>query len=171
MKYKISSLLIATLLVILMVSPVSAGPGIGLKGVQFSLGSLVAEGVVTHLSKTDVKVVLQATGTPAITCTNQGANPAPGRNPSRISAADAQNLQDIIKNGRAPFDLQAVPLATLPGKQGGCPNNNWTAHVDFVFWENADIIVTNLAGDTVLLKQSYTCVTTRNPDTVTCTPK
>ena len=171
MKRKTISLLIAMLLVTLMVTPALAGPGISLSGVKFSLGSLIAEGDVTHLSTTDVKVTLQASGTPAITCTNQGSNSAPGQNPARISATDAQNLQDIIKNGRAPFDLEADALATLPGKQGGCPNNNWTAHVDFVFWDNADIIVTNLAGDTVYLQQSYSCITTRNPDTVTCSPK
>jgi hypothetical protein len=172
MKKNLFSLLSVFLMVTLWISPVSAGPSIKFSGgadsVEWTLGSLIAQGALI-VGNTDVKVILEASGVPAVTCTNQGSNPAPGQNPPNISAAGAQTLQDRTKNGKSPFNVEALPPDTLPGLQGGCPNNTWTAHVDFVFWKHATITVTNLAGDTVLLVQNYTCETTRNPDTVSCT--
>jgi hypothetical protein len=172
MKKNLFSLLSVFLMATLLTSPVSAGPGIkfsgGANSVEWSLGSLIAQGALI-VGNTDVKVILEASGVPAVTCTNQGSSPAPGQNPPNISATGAQTLQDRTKNGKSPFDVEASSPETLPGLQGGCPNNNWTAHIDFVFWKHARITVTNLAGDTILLQQSYTCTTTRNPDTVSCT--
>lgn len=171
MKKKLFSLLSVFLLATLLASPVSAGPGVkfsgGANSVEWTLGSLIAEGALI-VGNTDVKVILEASGVPAVTCTNQGRTPAPGQNPPNISATGAQTLQDRTKNGKSPFDVEASEPDTLPGLQGGCPNNNWTAHIDFVYWDHAKITVTNLAGDTVLLEQNYTCTTTRNPDTVSC---
>ena len=172
MKKNLFSLLSVLLMATLLASPVSAGPGIkfsgGANSVQWTLGSLIAQGSLI-VGNTDVKVILEASGVPAVTCTNQGRNPAPGQNPPNISATGAQTLQDRTKNGKSPFDVEASVPETLPGLQGGCPNNNWTAHIDFVFWDRAKITVTNLAGNTILLQQDYTCITTRNPDAVTCT--
>jgi len=172
MKKKILSLLSALLITTFLTSPVSAGPAIKLFGgannVDWSLGSLVAGGALI-VGNTDVKVILEASGVPVVTCTNQGSNSAPGQNPPNISATGAQTLLDRTKNGKSPFDVEASPPETLPGLQGGCPNNTWTAHIDFVFWDQATITVTNLAGDTIFLVQNYTCTTTRNPDTVSCT--
>jgi len=70
----------------------------------------------------------------------------------------------------APVAVSAEP--TLTGIEGGCPNNNWRANIDFVFWTDATITVTDPSTDpaTVLLQQYYTCVTTRDPDSVSCTP-
>lgn len=171
MKKRILSLLSVLLVATLLTSPVSAGPGIKFFGdansVEWSLGSLDAKGALI-LGNTNVKVVLEASGVPAVTCTNQGSNPAPGQNPPNISATGAQVLQDQTENGKAPFDVKASPPDTLPGLQGGCPNNNWTAHVVFVFWDYARITVKGLDGS-VLLVQSYTCTTTRNPNAVSCT--
>ena len=36
-------------------------------------------------------------------------------------------------------------------------------------WTNATLIVTDTATGAVLGQQNYTCVTTRNPDNVSCT--
>lgn len=175
MKKKILSLWSILLTVALLATPVSAGPVIKLSGgadsVQWDLGSLIARGDLI-VGNTDVVVVLQASGRPDVTCTNQANSPAPGQNPPNLSATGAQVLQERTKNGKSPFDVEASEPETLPGSQGGCPNDNWTAHIDFVYWDNATIIVTNLALDTVLLVQQYTCTTTRYPaPTVTCTPK
>jgi hypothetical protein len=169
MKKRIFSLLSVLLAVTLLASPVSAGRGIGFSSVQFSLGSLIASGFVVRLGPTDVIVDLEASGQPAVTCTNQGSNPAPGQNPPSISASGAQALQERTKNGKAPFDVEVSPPETVPGLQGGCPNNNWTAHIDFVFWDHATLTVKTLAGDE-LFKQDYVCTTTRFPPTVSCTP-
>jgi hypothetical protein len=172
MKKNLFTLLSVFLMATLLTSPVSAGPGVKFAGgpnnVEWTLGSLIAEGALI-VGNTDVVVHLDASGRPVVTCTNQGSNAAPGQNPPNISAAGAQVLQERTKNGKSPFDVEASEPDTLPGRQGGCPNNTWTAHIDFVFWDRATITVTNLAGDTILLQQNYTCVTTRNPDTVSCT--
>ena len=172
MKKNLFSALTVLLMATLLVSPVSAGPGIkfsgGTNSVEWSLGSLIAQGALI-VGNTDVVVHLEASGQPAVTCTNQGSSPAPGQNPPNISAAGAQVLQERTKNGKSPFDVEASPPETLPGLQGGCPNNNWTAHIDFVFWDHAKITVTNLAGDIILLEQNYACTTTRYPAFVSCT--
>jgi hypothetical protein len=168
MKKRIFFLLSVLLTITMIASPVSAGRGIGLSSVSFSLGSLITTGYAVRLGNTDIKVILAASGKPEVICTNQGSSPAPGQNPPRLGATGAQNLQGLTKNGKAAFDVEAVPPDTLPGLQGGCPNNNWTAHIVFVYWDQATITVTNLAGD-VLLVQNYTCKTTRNPDAVSCT--
>lgn len=174
MKKRILSILTVLLVATMMTSTVSAGGNVrfsgGANSVEWSLGSLVAKGALI-LGNTNVKVVLEASGEPVVTCANQGSNPAPGQNPPNISATGAQVLQERTKNGKAPFDVEATPPETLPGSQGGCPNDTWTAHIDFVSWKAAKITVTNLADDTILLEQSYTCTTTRNPDDVSCTAK
>ena len=173
MKKRIFSLLCFLLVVTLSSSPVSAGPSIkfsgGANSVEWTLGSLDAKGALI-VGNTNVKVVLDASGIPAVTCTNQGSNPAPGQNPPSLAATGAQFLQERTKNGKSPFDVKASPPETLPGSQGGCPNDNWTAHIDFVFWDEATITVFSLDG-VELLKQPYTCKTTRNPDAVICTAK
>ena len=172
MKTKVSSLLIATLLVILMASPVSAGPGIGLSGVKFSLGSLVAEGLLTKLGSTDVNVVLDASGIPAITCTNYGRKDVPGQSSPRISATGEQSLDGgspIRKNGKSPFSVETVDPVTLPWDVAGCPGANWTARIDFIYWTNATISIYDTATNTLQLTQNYTCTTTRYPASVSCT--
>jgi hypothetical protein len=173
MKNRVSSLLIATLLVILLVSPVSAGPGIGLSGVKFSLGSLIADGFVTKLGNTDVTVVLEASGIPAVTCTNFGRNDVPGQSSPKITATGQQSLdgdRDFTKNGKAPFDVETVDPVSLPWNVAGCPNANWTGRIDFIYWTNATISVYDIATNTLQVKQNYTCTTTRSPASVSCTP-
>jgi hypothetical protein len=171
MKKKILSLLLTILLVsTLMTSTVSAGGNVGFKNALFSLGSLDVTGTLTGLGgyPDGVIVELIASGIPVVTCTSQGGNEARGQNPSQVSATGVQLITKIFKNGTAPVDVSAEP--TLTGIQGGCPNNNWTANIDFVYWTNATIIVTDPSTDpdTVLLQQNYTCVTTRDPDSVSC---
>jgi hypothetical protein len=173
MKKKILSLLLTVLLVsALMTSTASAGGNVGLRNVQFSLGSLDLAGTLTGLGGyTDgVIVELVASGTPVVTCTTRGGNDSPGQNPSQVLARGVQLITKILKNGTAPVEVSAEP--TLTATEGGCPNNNWTANIDFVFWTNATITVTDPSTDpdTVLLQQNYTCVTTRDPDSVSCTP-
>jgi hypothetical protein len=173
MKIKVSSLLLAMLLVILVVSPVSAGPGIGLSGVKFSLGSLIADGFVTKLGSTDVTVVLDASGIPAVTCTNNGKQDVPGQSSPKISASGQETLngnRDFTKNGKSPFSVETVDPVSLPWNAAGCPNANWSARIDFVYWTNATLSVYDVATNTLQLKQNYTCTTTRNPASVSCTP-
>ena len=172
MKKKIFSLMITVLLALAVTTSTAwAGGNVGLKSVQFSLGSLDVTGTLTGLGgyRDGVQVDLTATGTPVVTCVSPGGKDSPpGQNPSQVSATATQYITQIFKNGTAPVAVSAEP--TLTGIQGGCTNNNWTARIDFVFWTHATIVVTDLSTDAVLLHQDYSCVTTRNPDSVSCTP-
>ena len=170
MNRKIFSIVITVLMILAVTtSTASAGGNVGLKGVQFSLGSLDVTGTLTGLGgyKDGVQVDLTATGTPVVTCVSPGGKDSPpGQNPSQVTATATQFITQIFKNGTAPVAVSAEP--TLTGIQGGCANNNWTARIDFVFWTHATIVVTDLSTDAVLLQQEYSCVTARNPDRVTC---
>lgn len=154
-------------------STVAAGGNVKLSGIQFSLSSLVASGFASGLGNTDVTVVLDAAGIPAVTCTNLGGNQAAGQNPPKVSISGAQYLihQNYTKNGRSPFDVETEePQPGLTAEQLGCPNNNWSATIDFVFWTEATISVYSTATNALLAQQKYTCVTARDPASVNCTP-
>jgi len=172
MKKKFLSMLTVFLLTVLMTSTASAGGNVKLSSVQFRLSSLVAEGFASGLGNTDVTVVLDATGIPAILCTNQGGNQAPGQNPPKISASGSDFLvhQNYTKNGRSPFSVETEePQPGLTAKQMGCPNNSWSASIDFVFWTEATLSVYDTATNALLVSQEYTCTTTRFPASVSCT--
>ena len=174
MRKKIFPLLSVLLLVILSASPVSAGPGIGLKSVTFSLGSLIAKGYASGLGNSDVTVVLDASGIPVVTCTNQGSNDAPGQNPPKVFASGEQFLpgnDPLRKNGRATFFTETDDPETLPGDMAGCPNSNWTGRIDFIFWTDATLSLYSTATGDLLDSQDYACTTTRFPASVICTPK
>lgn len=154
----------------LLTSTASAGGNVGFKSVAFKLGSLDVSGNLTGLGgyADGVQFDLTATGNPVVTCVSPGGKDAPpGQNPSQVTATATQYITEILKNGSAKVSASAEP--SLTGIQGGCANNNWTARIDFVFWTHASILVTNLSNGAVLLKQEYSCVTTRNPANVTCT--
>jgi hypothetical protein len=173
MKKRIFSILLSVLMMsALITSAASAGGNVGLKNVQFSLGSLDVTGTLTGLGgySDGVIVDLVANGIPVVTCTTRGGKASPGQNPSQVSARGVQLITQITKNGTASVAVSAEP--TLTAVQGGCPNNNWTANIDFVYWTDATITVTDPSTNpaTVLLQQNYTCVTTRDPDSVSCTP-
>ena len=172
MKKKILSFLSIFLIAAFLTSPVSAGPVIKLSGVQFSLGSLIATGYVSGLGNTNVNMVLEGSGPAAILCTNGGQNSVPGQSSPKVTATGSQLLdgnQNRTKNGKTDFQTIASTSEPLPWDVAGCPNSNWVGEIDFVFWENATIYINDLAGNT-LHRQDYTCVTTRNPNSITCTP-
>ena len=172
MKRKFLSILTVLLLTTMLTSTASAGGNIKLSSVQFRLGSLIAEGFASGLGNTDVTVELQASGIPAVICTNPAGNTAPGQNPPNVSATGEQFLvhENYTKNGKSPFEVETEePQPGLTAKQMGCPNDSWAATIDFVFWTDATISVYSTATGALLLTQEYSCVTTRNPDIVSCT--
>lgn len=173
MKKKLFSLLSVLLVINLFVSPVSAGRGIGLSGVSFSLGSLIAKGTLVRLGPTDVTVVLDASGIPVIMCTNGGGNDVPGQSSPKISASGSDFIDgdEVTKNGKAPFNTETDDPKTLPWDVAGCPNANWTARIDKIRWTDAIISVKDSAGHD-LIKQAYTCNPLLQTETsVSCTPK
>lgn len=145
------------------------GNGQILGSIQFSLGSLVAQGDVV-LGNIDAVVSLSASGIPAVTCTSPGGNLAPGQNPPRISGSASQSVDhSFSENGRSPFTVEANAQTSLSARRLGCPNNNWTASIDFVFWDQAVVTLTNSATGALLEQRVFSCLTRRNPDSVSCT--
>jgi hypothetical protein len=169
---KIFSMLSVMLIVVFMTTPVSAGGAVKLSSVRFTLGSLIADGTLTGLGNTDVSVVLDASGIPAITCVNYGGNEVPGQSSPKVSASGNQLLDGdspVRKNGKSPFGVETDDPETIPWDEAGCPNANWAGHVDFIFWTDATISIYDANTLVLLLKHDYTCTTTLT--TVSCVPK
>lgn len=172
MKKKIYFLLSLLLMFAVIATPVSAGGAVKLSRVSFSLGSLIANGTLTGLGRDDVSVVIDAIGIPAITCTNFGGNEVPGQSYPKVSASGNQLLagdSPVRKNGKSPFGVETVDPEFLPWDVAGCPNSNWTGHIDFIFWTDASISVYDTSTEALLLRQDYACTTTLT--SVTCMPK
>lgn len=172
MKKKAISILYALLASIMMTTSALAGASVKLSSATFSLGSLIANGTLTGLGRTDVTVVLDASGDPAVTCTNYGNNDVPGQSSPKVFASGQQALlgnSELRKNGRSPFGVKTVDPESIPWNEAGCPNPNWTGHIDFIFWTDATISVYDTATGALLLQQDYACTTTRFPAKVSCT--
>lgn len=137
---------------------------------------LIASGFLTGLGFQDVNVVIDASGIPVITCTNYGMNAVPGQSYPKVSASGQQNLDGgntSKKNGKSPFQVGTEPPPALTWEDAGCPNSNWTAQIDYILWTDATITVFDINDvnlENPLAGQSFTCVTTRYPQSVTCTP-
>ena len=171
MNKRIVALTGSILIAILVFSTAFAGGGVRLSGVSFSLGSLITNGYVSGIGNTDVTMVLDASGIPAIVCTNYGGNQVPGQSSPKVSAQGSENLlgnSPLRKNGKAPYDVETNPPAPLTWDQAGCPNSNWTAQIVFVYWTNATISVYDSLTGALLLTQNYVCSTTKT--SVSCTP-
>jgi hypothetical protein len=156
----------AILIAVMLVS--SAGAGGYKLSSAFTLGSLIANGFATGLGATDWKIALDASGTGAVVCVNNGSNPVPGQSAPRVDGKATQDIPktQITKNGKASFSMKAVPPEeasgyTLDWVQGGCPNSNWTAYVDFVYWDHAVISLKDPLTLETVATFKYVCVTTR----------
>src|SRR6266487_1940494 len=170
---KVVSIFYALLAAILFTTSALAGGSVKLSGATFSLGSLIANGTLTGLGRTDVTVVLDASGIPAITCTNNGSNDVPVQSSPKISASGQQSLlgnSPLRKNGKSPFGVETVDPTVIAWDVAGCPNSHWSAQIDFIYWTNATINVYDTGTNALLLKQDYTCITTRFPANVSCQP-
>jgi hypothetical protein len=151
------------LIAMLAISPVYAG-GVSIK---IGLGSLIADITAWGLpNNTDYTFTLSASGVASVVCTNYGGNQAPGQNYPHVDGRDSNDVpqNDILKGGKVTTSLEAIPyLETHPDiswSEGGCPNSNWNAKVDFVFWDTAELQIVSVAtGEVTTYK--YSCVTTK----------
>lgn len=163
--------LVALLFTVLGASTVLARGNIRLGNVEFSLGSLIAKGDLTGLANQSIKINLEASGFPLVTCTSPGGNSAPGQSYPKVSASGQQILDGddrVTKNGKSLFAVETDDPPNLNPTEYGCPNENWTAEIDFVYWEGATISVSDPYTGAILLKQDYTCVTILT--SVACVP-
>ena len=134
---------------------------------SFKLGSLIADGYLTGIGNTDVKMELFAYGTTRAFCQNKGGTQAPGRNPLNLKII-ASGVFKTDQNGKAFVTLETADpnlssLAVSPTpKTAGCPNGNWTVVglSKDVNWTQATIVGTKQADGSVVVNQSYTCTTT-----------
>ena len=170
MSKKLYALVSASVLAVLVFSTAFAGGGVKLSSVSFSLGSLISHGNISGIGNTDVTMILDASGIPAVTCTNGGGNAVPGQSAPKVSAEGSQKLlgnDPLRKNGKAAFGMETGDPPPLTWDQAGCPNSNWTAEITFVYWTDATIYAYDTVTGALLLKQNYVCTTTLT--TVSCT--
>lgn len=187
MKRKTISILTAVLAAILITTTVFAGK-ISMSGpLDTMLGSFIAKGTLVGLGNTDWLVELQTSGQASVICTNNGNNDVPGQSYPHVDGKGSEALpydpSKVEKNGKSPFDVTAKPTwdesnPYLSWSEGGCPNENWTARYDFVYWDKAIVLVKDPISEQVVATFKFVCTTTRIPQndlytfddgTVSCT--
>jgi hypothetical protein len=151
----------------LAISPTYAG---GVSG-KIGLGSITFTGEAYGFSRDVVSLRLYAEGIPVVTCGDPGNKKlVPGQNPVPVTGETAATYDlTADENGKFSIYLEAQPsIQGFTPKQLGCPNNNWSATVDFVYWNYVKLTVTEISTGQVLWEKESTCTTTRNPDTISC---
>lgn len=167
MKKKFSTMLIVLLITLLAVSPVYAG---GVSG-KFGIGSITFEGSAYGFSREAVTITLYAEGIPVVSCRDPGNKKlVPGQNPVPVTGQTSATYDlTADENGKFSIYLEAQPsIQGFTPKQLGCPNNNWTVVVDFVYWNYVKLTVVEISSGEVRWEKESTCTTTRNPDAITC---
>lgn len=167
MNKKLFTIWIVLLIAMLAISPVYAG---GVSG-KIGMGSITFTGDAYGFSRDAVTITLFAKGIPVVTCRDPGNKKlVSGQNPVPVTG-ETSATYDLTadENGKFSIFLEAQPnIQGFTAKQLGCPNNNWTVTVDFVYWNYVKLTVFEISTSEVLWQKESTCTTTRNPDRISC---
>ena len=117
--------------------------------------TLSVSGALAGLGNKDVTINVSATGIATdITCTNPAGKEAPGQNKPRVQSLGRIEISRTeIKNGNVSFNLTTNDPAQLTARQAGCPNNNWTATINDVSFDQVTITV--IQGGQVVLRDTF----------------
>ena len=117
--------------------------------------TLTVKGALAGLGNQDVTIRVTASGVAtSITCTNPAGHEAPGQNKPRVQSLGEQTItRTEIKNGNVSFSVTTADPAQLSAKQAGCPNNNWSARINDVEFDEVTISV--VQGGKVVLSKTF----------------
>jgi hypothetical protein len=142
---KYAWLLAMTILGGLALTAYASGVHITKAGVSFVADhtnlTLTASGAIAGLGNGAI-VNITATADPTTTCTNQGANPAPGQNPAPIILTGTATVSPDTngRNGSRAFSVTTdKPSQPTDASDAGCPNDNWTASIDDLCFTSATL--------------------------------
>jgi len=182
---KVISVFYAFMAAVLFTTSALAGGSVKLSSPGFSLGSLIANGTLSGLGNTDWIIGLDANGHAAVVCINYGNNDVRGQSSPHVDGQGTQGLpadSQLRKNGKSVYSVTAKPLEeinpNISWEEGGCPNSNWSAKIDFVYWDGAILSVIDPITHITVATYAFTCTTTRIPQndgytfddgTVSCT--
>ena len=168
MKRKLFTIWTVLLIAMLAISPVGAG-GVSVKWGQ---GSIIADITGWGFARGLVKVTVFAEGFPVTTCT-LGESSSAG-NSSLLNSVTVSQVVLVDKNGKFVLPLlEGFPdFSDWTPTMLGCPDDTYSAHVDWVNWIHTSITITddnperNTFGQ-VLFFKNYSCTSTEK--SVVCT--
>ena len=112
--------------------------------------TLAVTGTIAGLGTGAVDIVVTATGSATIECTNPGGNVAPGQTKEvTVSGAQTNVTPD---QGRVDF---SVVTSAPEAPADSCPNDQWTPSVVDVDFTSATITVTQSETGAVLLEETF----------------
>lgn len=136
---------------------------------------VLASGMVAGQGSDTYEVRVTASGVPIASCRNGGQNRPPGQNPVSVTGLGDSDLTPTTKKGRLAFENVASTISTQAlidlFTPFPCPNENWTAFLDFVFWDYVKLDLIEKATGNIVDTLEYSCTTLRDPTpSMTCSP-
>ncbi len=149
---------VAVLALTLLASTALAAINIHSYSVTFSGNTVTAIYDVSGLGNEGATLTVTAVGFASYTCTNKGGTAAPGQNPQPVTGTSpVVDFKPTGSNGRATATTSVTLSApqTIPAKQAGCPNGNWTATLNNVVLTGATVTITDNGSGQVIYQQFF----------------